>query len=119
MSTQLRCDFNGERIMLDIDRHKIKIDNCNYDCCQECYLGNVNLSEVKKARTRKYAPKIGRPKGKKNKQAQSPAEFVTQLREAAGPEMRRLEQLEDGSYAEVETSTSAPTAFTKIPAVLG
>jgi hypothetical protein len=67
MSQQLRCDFGGEQIKDEEAQHKILIDGKEYDCCDGCFNGTVILSEVRKTRTRKPSPKVGRPKGSRSK----------------------------------------------------
>ena len=97
MSTQLRCDFGGEQIKDDEAHHKIGIDGKEYDCCDGCYWSHVILAEVRKTRTRKPAPKIGRPKGSRKKaevttstvrEDQLPVGTLITYTEGSGPEIQ-------------------------------
>ena len=47
--------------------HLVEVGGVGWDICDICFSSPIILSECRRTRTRKPAPKTGRPKGSRNK----------------------------------------------------
>jgi hypothetical protein len=74
MSQQVRCDFCGAQIKPEDENNKLVFNDKEYDLCSGCVNSPIILSEQRRTRTRRPAPKVGRPKGRKNKPAEEKVE---------------------------------------------
>ena len=68
MSIVKQCDIHGGVIADGHQFHIVKIDDENpFDMCEECFTGNVNLSERRRMRKGRAKPKVGRSRGRRTR----------------------------------------------------
>lgn len=79
MSIKKLCDYCGHEFAKDEPFGELNLtyvtstgnkdEDTPKDICCECQAGNICLNTGKRSRTRTRKPKVGRPRGSKNKEA--------------------------------------------------